>query len=62
MHFATVVDFALPVLGQYSTDDIHTGSITPFWIKQKVDFIVTRVKIMISFRNEQNSNKRQTIG
>jgi len=39
-----------------------TGSITPFWVKQKVDFIVTRVKIMIRFRDEPNSNKRQTIG
>src|ERR1700677_3822402 len=35
-----------------------TGSITPFWVKQKVDFIVTRVKIMIRFRDEPNSNKR----
>ena len=39
-----------------------TGSITPFWVKQKVAFILTRVKIMIRFHDKQNPNKRQTIG
>jgi hypothetical protein len=37
-----------------------TGSITPFWVPQKVTFIVTRAKIMLKFHDEQNPNKRQT--
>jgi hypothetical protein len=40
-----------------------TGSITPFWVEQKADFIqILFVTIMLRFHDEQNPNKRQTIG
>ena len=34
--------------------EIFTGSIPPFWVKQKANSIVTRVKIMIRFHDEKS--------
>ena len=31
-----------------------TGSITPFWVEQKANIIVTLVEIMLTFCNNQN--------
>jgi hypothetical protein len=35
-----------------------TGSITPFWVEQKANIIVTLVEIMIRFYWDRNPNKR----